>query len=61
LPDWLCLPNKLVGLPPPPPGTPMLYSILFQISALFAAAPGQLGLKMYEIYTQNLHLQKPLI
>ena len=27
-PDWLCLPNKLVGLPPPPsppppPGTPM--------------------------------------
>ena len=23
LPDWLCLPNKLGGLPPPPPGTPM--------------------------------------
>jgi hypothetical protein len=23
LPDWLCLPNKLGGLAPPPPGTPM--------------------------------------
>ena len=24
LPDWPCLPNNLGGLPPPPPGTPML-------------------------------------
>jgi hypothetical protein len=64
LPDWLCLPNKLGGLPPPPPLLIELVpdlNITSQVSAIFCLYKvlySILNCVCFALWWQNSLLQK---